>query len=286
MDRLLTEPLQLECIVEYTTPELIPRVPMDRSQRAALIADPDDYFRIALETILIGKLGFSVVHHVTTLDAAFNCLINQPEISLSLFELNLPGVSGATSLTAVRDCFPQLQVAVVATSARRQDILMTLDAGAHGYVPKNAGPAELAAALKLIVDGVIYVPPSIASTSSLVVEGPVLNAKPAMGPAPDPLTQRQREVLRLVVQGKSNKEIARVLNIGEGTVKVHMAGLFRALGVNSRAAAAVAGMQMVADASQENELSAVMSSGGSRAAGLPHLRSVVVTRLRPVRDSR
>ncbi len=73
---------------------------MDRSQRAALIADPDDYFRLALESILRSKLGFSAVYHVTTLDEAFDCLIKQPEISLSLFELNLPGVSGATSLTA------------------------------------------------------------------------------------------------------------------------------------------------------------------------------------------
>src|SRR5918994_5138179 len=152
---------------------------MDRSQRAALIADPDDYFRLALESILRSRLGFSVIYQVTTLDEAFDCLIKQPEISLSLFELNLPGVSGATSLTAVRDCFPHLQVAVVSTTVQRQDVLMTLDAGAHGYVPKNAGPAELAAALKLILDGFIYVPPSIASTSSLVVEGPVLNAKPA-----------------------------------------------------------------------------------------------------------
>ncbi len=247
---------------------------MDSSQRAALIADPDDYFRLALETILRAKLWFSVVHHVTTLDEAFECLIKQPEISLSLFELNLPGVSGATSLTAVRDCFPHLQVAVVATSTRRQDILMTLDAGAHGYVPKNAGPAELAAALKLILDGVIYVPPSIASTSSLVVEGPVLNAKPAQNPAPDPLTQRQREVLELVVKGKSNKEIARTLKLGEGTVKVHMAGLFRALGVNSRAAAAVAGLQLVTDASQENERSAEMPSQGNRKPGFPPLQRV------------
>src|ERR687889_163623 len=140
---------------------------MDSSRRAALIADPDDYFRLALETILRGKLGFLAIHHVTTLDEAFDCLIKQPEISFSLFELNLPGVSGATSLTAVRDCFPSVKVAVVSSSDRRQDILTTLDAGAHGYVPKNSGPAELAAALKLILDGLIYVPPSIASTSSM-----------------------------------------------------------------------------------------------------------------------
>jgi DNA-binding NarL/FixJ family response regulator len=247
---------------------------MDRSHQAALIADPDHYFRLALETILRGKLGFTIVHHVTTLDEAFDCLIKQPEISLALFELDLPGVAGATSLTAVRDCFPHVQVAVVAASDRRQDILMTLDAGAHGYVPKNAGPAELAAALKLIIDGIIYVPPSIASTSSLVLEGPVLAAMPAKTTAADTLTPRQREVLELLLKGKSNKEIARALKLGEGTVKVHMAGLFRALGVNTRAAAAVAGMQMVTDITQENELSAEMSSGESRKPGFPPLRSV------------
>jgi DNA-binding NarL/FixJ family response regulator len=259
---------------------------MDRSPRAALIADPDDYFRLALESILRSRLGFSVIYQVTTLDEAFDCLIKQPEISLSLFELNLPGVSGATSLTAVRDCFPHLQVAVVSTTVQRRDILTTLDAGVHGYVPKNASPVELAAALKLIIDGIIYVPPSMASTSSLVVEGPVLNAGPAKSAAPpDLLTPRQREVLGLLLKGQSNKEIARTLKLGEGTVKVHMAGLFRALGVNTRAAAAVAGMQMLTDAPQENELSVEISSGGSRKPGFPPLQRVGVTSSRLVRDS-
>ena len=221
---------------------------MDRSRRAALVADPDDYFRIALETILKARLGFSIVHQVTSLDEAYDHLTRQPEISLSLFELNLPGVSGAASLTAVRECFPNLQVAVVSTSARRHDILTTLDAGVHGYVPKTASPAELTAALKLIVDGIIYVPPSITSTSSLVLEEPVLNAKPAKGAAPpDTLTPRQREVLGLLLKGKSNKAIARTLNVGVGTVKVHISSVFRALGVNTRAAAAVAGTQMSND---------------------------------------
>jgi DNA-binding NarL/FixJ family response regulator len=218
---------------------------MDRSQRAALIADPDEYFRIALEMILQDHVGFSVVHHATSLDEAYNHLTRQPEITLSVFELNLPGASDVTSLTAVRDCFPNVPVAVVSTSARRHDILTTLDAGVHGYVPKTASPAELTAALKLIVDGIIYVPPSITSTSSLVLEEPVLNAKPAKGAAPpDTLTPRQREVLGLLLKGKSNKAIARTLNVGVGTVKVHISSVFRALGVNTRAAAAVAGTHL------------------------------------------
>jgi DNA-binding NarL/FixJ family response regulator len=220
---------------------------VDIARQEALIADPDDYFRMALETILKTRLGFSDVHHVTSLDEAYDRLTKQPDIALSLFELNLPGVSGPTSLTAVRDCFPDVQVAVVSTSARRHDVLMTLDAGMHGYVPKTVSPAELTAALKLIVGGIIYVPPFISTTSSLVLEGPVLNAKSAKTAAPDTLTPRQWEVLELVVKGKSNKEIARTLNLGEGTIKAHMAGLFRTLGVNTRAAAAVAGTHLSND---------------------------------------
>jgi DNA-binding NarL/FixJ family response regulator len=216
---------------------------MDKPRRAALIADPDEYFRLAVETILTTRLGFSVVYHATTLDEAFDHLIRQPHTWLSVFELNLPGVQGASSLTGVRDCFPGVLVAVVSTSVRRHDILMALDAGAHGYVPKNESPNELTLALKMIVDGRIYVPPSIVSTASLATEGPVLSAKPSKTSVPDDLTPRQREVLELLLKGKSNKEIARTLSLGEGTIKVHMAGLFRALGVNTRAAAAAAGAQ-------------------------------------------
>jgi DNA-binding NarL/FixJ family response regulator len=114
-------------------------------------------------------------------------------------------------------------------------------------VPKSASPAELTAALKLIVGGIIYVPPSIASPSSLVLEGPVPKAKPQRSAVPDTLTLRQWEVLELLVKGQSNKEIARTLNLAEGTVKVHVAGLFHSLGVNTRAAAAVAGTHLSKD---------------------------------------
>jgi DNA-binding NarL/FixJ family response regulator len=235
---------------------------MDRSRRVALIADPDEYFRLAVETILTARLGFSTVYHATTLDEAFDHLIKQPQTWLSVFELNLPGLQGATSLTGVRDCFPGVQVAVVSTSVRRHDILMALDAGAHGYVPKNETPSELTLALKMIVDGRIYVPPSIVSIASLVTEGPVLNAEPPRTGPPDILTPRQREVLELLLKGKSNKEIARTLSLGEGTVKVHMAGLFRALGVNTRAAAAAAGVHLFQGG----------VSGRDKQAGYPHAR--------------
>jgi len=218
---------------------------MDTSPRIALIADPDQYFRLALEAILTARLGFSSVIHTASLDEALDQLLKQPHALLGLFELNMPGMMSATSLTAVRDCFPNVRVVVVSVSVRRQDILMALDAGVHGYIPKNVSPDELVAALKMVLDDGVYVPPSVASTASLALEGQVLTTRPPRSSPADTLTPRQREVLELLLEGKSNKEIARTLNLGEGTVKIHMAALFRTFGVNTRAAAAAAGTHLL-----------------------------------------
>jgi DNA-binding NarL/FixJ family response regulator len=220
-------------------------VGMSTPLRTAVIADPDEYFRLALETILKGRLGFSAATHAISLDQALDQLVKQPETTLAIFDLNLPGVLGATSLTAVRDCFSKVHVAVVSSVIQRRDVLLAIDAGVHGYIPKSESPDQVTAALRMVLEGLVYVPPSVVSTSSLLLEGPVLNTKPLSSSPPDTLTPRQREVLGLLLKGKSNKEIARALNLGEGTVKVHMAGLFRTLGVNTRAAAAAAGTHLL-----------------------------------------
>jgi DNA-binding NarL/FixJ family response regulator len=155
-------------------------------------------------------------------------------------------------------------VAVVSASKRRNDILLALEAGAHGYIPKGLGPVELASAIRAVRSGSIYVPASIADLQEEESKPQDLRLRPA-GPQPaaddkpqrlplrsssvEPdtdethLTRRQRDVLELIVQGMSNKEIARALKLGEGTVKVHVAALFRVLGVTSRSAAAAAGMR-------------------------------------------
>ena len=148
----------------------------------------------------------------------------------------------------VRELFPRTRVVVVSASQRRQDILMALEAGVHGYVPKGLGADDLAKALQLILEGFVYVPASLpevpSARSRAAARG--AEARPA-GEAERlaTLTPRQRDVLQLIVAGKSNKEIARALNLGEGTVKVHLAALFRNLGVNNRAAAAAAGARLL-----------------------------------------
>lgn len=217
---------------------------MDQMQRVALIADDDDFFRMAAAAILRDQLGLARVIQAASLDEALERMGEVPQTTIALFDLSMPGMESAASLRAVRECFPRSRIAVVSASERRRDILLALEAGVHGYVPKSVGTIELAAALKSILGGAIYVPPAIADLSD---EDTNLMAHYGTRCADGErvLTPRQREVLELLVRGKSNKEIARGLNLGEGTVKVHMAALFRVLGVTSRSAAAVAGSKLL-----------------------------------------
>ena len=219
---------------------------MKAQKKIALIADDDEFFRMALATILTSKLKFAEVVQAASLDEGVEKLSARNDISLALFDLAMPGMESPANLRAVRDCFETLRVAVVSSSKNRQDILSALEAGVHGYVPKGLGVADLAHSLQLIVDGVIYVPPSIADLPAQEQPAPSREV-PAAPPraALATLTPRQRGVLELLVQGKSNKAIARDLDLGEGTVKVHMAALFRSLGVRTRTAAAVSGGRLL-----------------------------------------
>jgi DNA-binding NarL/FixJ family response regulator len=216
---------------------------MERSMRVGLIADDDAYFRVAVSAILTRKLGFSHVMEAGSLDEALECLSKQSACA-ALFDLSMPGMSTATSLRAVRESFPQARVAVISGSNSRRDILLALEAGVHGYVPKSLSITELTEALQNVLDGSIYVPSSLANVDAFAME----SERDAFDKAePDEIdlghsfTRRQQDVLDLLVQGKSNKEIALALNLSQGTVKIHLAAVFRRFGVSSRAAGGVAG---------------------------------------------
>jgi len=220
---------------------------MDKAGQVALVADKDEYFRLALQTILTDQLGFTGIVHVTSLDEALEQLDQRPGKTLALFDHALPGIKSVACLTPVRDCFPNLRLAVLSMSHKKEDILAALEAGVHAYVPKTISPPQLIAALRLIMNGQIYVPPLVASIRPACEGVQELKAVPTKKPPIDHLSPRQREVLELLMQGKSNKEIAQALNLGEGTIKVHMAALFRVFGAKSRAAVAVAGSQLLSN---------------------------------------
>jgi DNA-binding NarL/FixJ family response regulator len=217
---------------------------MDVPMRVGLIADDDAYFRMAVGAILTRQLGFSQVIEAASLDEAIESLGENGDACAALFDLSMPGMETPTNLRAVRECFPNARIAVISGSNSRRDILLALEAGVHGYMLKSLSIAELTAALQTIFAGNIYVPPSLAEVPPHQERPLSSSAEKAEAEAPGSshaLTQRQQDVLDLLVQGKSNKEIALALKLGEGTVKIHLAAIFRHFGVNNRAAAAVAG---------------------------------------------
>ncbi|HEX2556246.1 MAG TPA: response regulator transcription factor [Microvirga sp.] len=223
------------------------------SRASALLVDEDEFFCLALRTILIDQLGFADVHIVSSLAAAAEELSRRPDVALVVVSHAPGGFRPIRDVGALRDRFPRPRVVLVSGTEGRGDILAALDAGLHGYVPKSLGLAGLPKALRQVLEGAIYVPPSLARRQGADAWHE-LERRPADAAAGSPvaLTPRQHDVLRHIVEGKSNKEIARSLSLGEGTVKVHVAALFRVLGLTSRSAAAAIGARILADVANSN----------------------------------
>lgn len=163
---------------------------------------------------------------------------------LVLTDLRMPGWPGFSGIQALRERQPDAKVVVVSASEAHHDVRDALEHGASGYIPKSSSVKIMLSALDLIFSGGVYVPPTV------LREGNEAEARIGAGgaggmPPTDPqleqlLTQRQREVLDRLREGKSNKQIAHELGLSEGTVKIHMTAIFKSLGVRNRTQAAMA----------------------------------------------
>lgn len=224
--------------------------------KPVLISDDDEYFRVALHTILTDRLGVSDVVETATFEAAVECLSTHPELALAIFALDMPGMNNWVDLRTVRDLFPHLRVAVVSASQERRDILMSLDSGVHGYVSKGVGVDELSVALLQICNGFVYIPsyfpelpvaPDFGAHLGLAENG-------SSGLKHPRVTPRQKEIIELLVAGKSNKAMARALDLSEGTVKFHLSSAFRLLSATNRVEAATAGARLLHDIQADSHM--------------------------------
>jgi DNA-binding NarL/FixJ family response regulator len=175
------------------------------------------------------------VRDASTGDGARALLEAHPDADLLLLDLGLPGIDGFALLGELREQHPSIPVVVLSGSDRREDVLRALDLGAMGYVPKSVSNEVMLQALRLVFSGGVYLPPS-----ALASEEPAPGGEPTGASVRElGLTDRQAEVLRLLLQGKPNKLICRQLGLAEGTVKIHVAAILRALGVHSRTQAVI-----------------------------------------------
>jgi DNA-binding NarL/FixJ family response regulator len=159
------------------------------------------------------------------------------DLDLALVDLNMPGFVGMQGITQYRNRFPDIPLVVLSASESAHDIRSTLDAGALGYIPKAASPAVMLAALRQVLAGNLYVPACLGDNHA----DPHPKARADFAVLQHSgLTARQLEVARLLAQGCANKAIAGMLAMSEGTVKVHIAAIFRAFGVTNRTEAVLA----------------------------------------------
>jgi DNA-binding NarL/FixJ family response regulator len=203
-------------------------------QGTVLVADDHAVTRMGLVQLLRSSLKIKRFLEAETFADVIGHL-KDDDLALAIIDLRMPGMTGAKDLARLRRQRPDVLLVVVSGSESRDDILQALAAGAHGYIVKKQQTDQLIDRLLYILSGEIYVPPILAE----------LPAEVAVQRVSKSLSSRQHQVLKGLVEGKSNKEIAKGLNVAEGTVKMHLAALYRVLGATNRAHAAALGKQLI-----------------------------------------
>jgi DNA-binding NarL/FixJ family response regulator len=214
-------------------------------EKFAVILLGDELLRSALASILLSKHPAAEVIEPGSFDEALKKLSTGNHVKLVILDLSRPA-TGIDKVALLRRSFSATRVIVISELCERGDILAALDRGAHGFIAKSCEVNEFKKALEMVLNGMIYVPSSISDPSRLDVGAHRrIQLATSHGPTEPHLTRRQLDVLHLLTQGKSNKAICHALNLGAGTVKVHVAGVLRALNVRSRTGAAVLGANVL-----------------------------------------
>jgi DNA-binding NarL/FixJ family response regulator len=201
-----------------------------------LIADDQTVVREGLATLLAAMDGVEVVASARDGEEAVRLSrLWHPDVVL--MDLRMPrcdGVEATRRLTAEQ---PDVRVVVLTTYADDSSVFAALQAGARGYLTKDAGAGEIAQAIRTVHAGEALLDPSVQRRLLESLRAPVAVAPEPSVPLPDGLTQREAEVLGLIAEGFSNQEIAVRLHVSETTVKTHINNLFSKTGVRDRAQA-------------------------------------------------
>jgi DNA-binding NarL/FixJ family response regulator len=207
-----------------------------------LVVDDHPLFREGLRSVL-DALGSDVkVAEARDFSEALAALQPGADFDLILLDLRIPGMDDISGIKQLRDRAPDVPVVVVSALEDRRVVAEAFQHGAIGYIPKTSNSEVMINALKLVLAGGKYLPSIMAGAYDTGLG--TGSGDGARQPDAPRLTRRQRDVLALIGHGKSNKEIADTLGLAEGTVKIHVTAILKALKASNRTQAAIAAANM------------------------------------------
>ncbi|MFH1982076.1 MAG: response regulator transcription factor [Pseudomonadota bacterium] len=207
-------------------------------KKTVIIAEDHQLFREGLKAMLSDRKDLTLIDEAEDGLEAIRCVQKRPP-DLLLLDLSMPRLSGISVIKDVKRAFPDVAILALTIHEADQYVLEAFEAGVDGYCIKDASREELMAAISSVLEGKAYISPGIAEN---VMEGFIAGKKRLKKQtAWDTLTQREKEVLKLIAEGYLNKEIADLLSISAKTVEKHRANLMKKLDLhNAPALTAVA----------------------------------------------
>lgn len=206
-----------------------------RAPARLIIADDHDLARLGLRSMLVDAPGLELVGEARGGREAV-ALCRRVEPDLALLDVRMPDLDGLATARAIKERRPLTRVLIVTTHDHPDYLVAALKAGAAGYLLKDVTRAELLATIRRVLQGESILSGEVVARALQRLAG---ERRPAAGPPPERLTQREGEVLALVVEGLTNREIAARLRISVGTAKIHVEHIIAKLGVSDRTQAAV-----------------------------------------------
>ena len=205
---------------------------------SVLLVDDHTLFRSGVRSLLQRNPRFAVVGEASDgIDGVKRAMQLKPDVIL--LDLHMPGMTGVETLELILQGWPEAAVIMLTVSEEGEDLATALQAGARGYLIKNIDADYLQRAIERAANGESVLAESMAAKLVAQLQKQ-REPRPAAPPSElDKLTPREREILACLARGESNKLIARVLDLAESTVKIHVQNILRKLGLSSRVQAAV-----------------------------------------------
>lgn len=208
-----------------------------------IVADDHPLFRAALQQAVRQALSDADIVEADTLEAVHQAVAENPDADLILLDLHMPGAHGFSGLVFLRGVNPGIPVVVVSGSEENHVIRRAIDYGASGFIPKSSSLDTIAAAIRQVIEGEVWIPPAMIGHMDELSE-----EEARFADALSSLTPQQFRVLNMLTEGLLNKQIAYELDVSEATIKAHVTAILRKLGVHSRTQAVIAAKRLEVEA--------------------------------------